>query len=320
MKKEYKYWNWAQEHLIELGVSTDVMNRYNEEHRFYHSWWHIEDLFQQIEKRNLLDNDALFLATIFHDSVYDPKAQDNEEKSANLFLQMYKGDLRIEVEKIILDTKHHRSSGDLSNIFTEMDLDILSRPFNELIEYEHKIFKEFQFVDYETYKEKRIEVLRELQKASEGKLNLESLITYVGSRTPSIGLYCGSFDPFTIGHYNILTKAENIFDKVIIARGKNPDKGEYQYPMPERIQYRQVESYKGLLTDLIKRLGHDVTLVRGLRNATDLQNEMTQFRFLQDMMPNVKMVTIFCDKEFEHISSSAVRQLKSFGKDSKYMA
>lgn len=130
-----------------------------------------------------------------------------------------------------------------------------------------------------------------------------------------VGIYAGSFDPFHLGHYNILKKAEKIFDKVIIARGRNLDKTESSYPMPREL-FGRVLSYDGLLTDFIKMLEsiNDIndetyTVIRGLRNSTDLQYEMTQYRYLQDLMPDINVISIFCDKEFEHISSSGIRML-----------
>jgi len=100
------------------------------------------------------------------------------------------------------------------------DLNILDQPFDKLLEYEKQIFKEYQFVDYKIYKPKRLEVLQQLNK--NGRLNL--LIEHVKQSKPLIGVFCGSFNPFHKGHYNVLQKAEKIFDKVIIAFGKNPDK------------------------------------------------------------------------------------------------
>ena len=131
-----------------------------------------------------------------------------------------------------------------------------------------------------------------------------------------IGLYPGSFNPFHKGHYNILLKAEKIFDKVIIARGINPEKGDSGRLIPKSLDDRTIMSYKGLLTDFIKTLEYDnITVIRGLRNATDLQYEMTQYRYLQDLMPEIQVVSIFCDKEYEHISSSGIRMLFNYGPD-----
>ena len=135
----------------------------------------------------------------------------------------------------------------------------------------------------------------------------------------SVGLYPGSFNPFTKGHYNILVKAEAIFDRVIIARGVNPEKAKATYSLPKILNDRPVIEYGGLLTDYIKSLDYDVTVIRGLRNGTDLQYEITQYRFLQELMPTIKLISIFCDKEYEHISSSAIRYLAAFGKDKDYL-
>ena len=131
-----------------------------------------------------------------------------------------------------------------------------------------------------------------------------------------IGVYARSFNPFHKGHYNILCKAEKIFDKVIIARGINPEKNNVLVPLPKILDDRPVLSYNGLLTDFMTSLEEEnVTLIRGLRNSVDLQFEMNQYRYFQDLMPNIQMVSIFCDKEFEHISSSGIRLLSQFGED-----
>lgn len=103
--------------------------------------------------------------------------------------------------------------------------------------------------------------------------------------------------------------AEQIFDKVIIARGSNPEKQNAEWPVPGLLYYYQFDYYDGLLTDYIKSLNYPVTLIRGLRDANDLQYEVTQLRYLQDLMPDVKVVNIICDKEYSHISSSALRSL-----------
>lgn len=134
-----------------------------------------------------------------------------------------------------------------------------------------------------------------------------------------IAVYPGSFNPFHKGHLNILEKAEKIFDKVIILRGNNLEKNDERLPLPQSIQNRHIIEYSGLLTDsvhgLYQYLGHMPTIIRGLRNSIDLQYEMNQYRYLQELMPEIQMVSIFCDKEFEHISSSGIRTLSKYGSD-----
>jgi pantetheine-phosphate adenylyltransferase len=131
-----------------------------------------------------------------------------------------------------------------------------------------------------------------------------------------VGVYPGSFSPWHKGHLNILEKAEKIFDKVILARGVNPEKKNLIMPLPNSIANRAWMNYDGLLTDFIKNLPYDnITVIRGLRNNVDLQYELNQYRYLQDLMPDIQLISIFCDKEYEHISSSGIRLLTQYGED-----
>ena len=145
------------------------------------------------------------------------------------------------------------------------------------------------------------------------------MIEYVTFRKPSIGVFCGSFNPFHKGHYNVLQKAERIFDKVIISFGKNPDKTNRTWDIPNSIKNRQLTEYNGLLTDFVASLGYDVVVIKGLRNSTDFQYEQNQYRYIQELMPGIKIINIFCDKEFEHISSSGIRTLEKYNKHQSYL-
>ncbi|GAA4309711.1 hypothetical protein GCM10023149_04140 [Mucilaginibacter gynuensis] len=309
------------ERLQELGLSAGLFDYYREPHRFYHTLEHLDDIYQQLQNNNLGDNDALLLATVFHDIIYDPRSATNEEDSAKYFNEVFHGDqvLKDTVTEIIIDTKTHQPKSELSRIFSEADLNILRQPFSKLMVYERQIFKEFQFVDYSIYRQKRVEVLEELRLQVNNPA-LDTLIDYVKAFRPSVAVYPGSFNPFHKGHYNILQKAERIFDKVIIARGVNPGKDAVTRDLPEALKYRQMASYEGLLTDFIDTLDYDVTVIRGLRNGSDLQYELNQYRYLQELSDNkISVTAIFCDMEFEHISSTGIRQLEKYGKAGEYL-
>ena len=96
-----------------------------------------------------------------------------------------------------------------------------------------------------------------------------------------IALFPGSFDPFTAGHLNILTRALTIFDEVIVAVGINQDKRGF-FTMEQRediirqatkgIDGVRIIHYEGLTIDICRELGirH---IVRGVRNMTDFDNE-----------------------------------------------
>lgn len=307
--EQIQYKQFIYEKCIKLGIPHDELLRYDEEHRYYHNIDHIVDMVSNAKDLNILTDD-LFLAIVFHDIIYDPRATDNEEKSAALFSKYFSNTL---IENAILETKSHKYSSDLSKQLCDLDLNVLHSDFKTFMDFEHKIFKEYQFVDYQIYKTERIKILKSLGVKSD-------YINYVENRNVNIGLYCGSFNPFHIGHKNILEKAEKIFDKVIIARGFNPDKTNIQFmSFPDELKYHQKDVYSGLLTDYITNLNYDVTLIRGLRNATDLEYEKIQLQYLKDFKSDINVVSIFCDKEFEHISSSAIRQLQIFNKESKYI-
>lgn len=305
--------------LQDLNFDDIVLKRYQEHHRYYHTVNHLTDVISYLLNENVLD-DELFLASVYHDAVYNPKANDNEEKSAELFLneskhsKLNKSQIDL-VYQLILDTKTHKPSNLKSEFLIQADLNILNQPLSKLLEYEHQIFKEYQFADFKIYQKNRIDVLKQLN--SNGKLN--PLIEYVSSKKPSIGIFCGSFNPFHKGHFNVLQKAERIFDKVIIAFGKNPEKNDRTWDVPEIIKNRQIETYNGLLTDFVQSLNYDVVVVKGLRNSTDFQYEQNQYRYLQELMPGIKIINVFCDKEFEHISSSGIRTLEKFNKHQSYL-
>jgi pantetheine-phosphate adenylyltransferase len=306
--------------LNHLQFNSDVINLYEEPHRFYHTLSHIEDVLKQLYDADLLKHDEVFLAAVFHDIVYNPQSLTNEEDSAEYFLQQAKltaltADQKQHIQQLILDTKSHKPTVNFSEELIKADLSIFNAPFEKLIAYEKQIFKEFQFVDYKDYKPKRIEILSHFNTSG----NLTPLIDYVKAVQPNIGVFAGSFNPFHKGHYNVLQKAEKLFDKVIVSFGKNPDKTERSWPVPKTISNRQQTEYNGLLTDHIDSFGYDVTVVRGLRNSTDFQYEQNQYRYIQELKPDIKIVNIFCDKEFEHISSSGIRTLEKYNKHQSYL-
>lgn len=278
-----------------------IFDNYNGSNRYYHNMNHIFDLLYKAEKRGLLDND-LFLAILFHDVIYDPKRTDNEEQSAELFYSLIPDRL---IYDAIIDTKTHIPTNSISSILCELDMSVLYTDFETFMKNGELIAKEYQYLDWSVYQKNRIAFLE--------KHNVNPIyISAVKNLKPKIAVYPGSFNPFHQGHLNILKKAEAIFDKVIIARGINDEKSANFLPLPQYLENRQLEKYDGLLTDFVSNLGYDVTIIRGLRNTTDLQYELNQYRFLQDLDPSIKVVSIFCDREFEHISSSAIRTLIHF--------
>ncbi len=190
-----------------------------------------------------------------------------------------------------------------------------NKSFYQHLQIEKFYFKTYQHIDYSIYKQERIKHLESINENN----RLDSLINYLQYYSPKIAVFAGSFNPFHKGHFNILEKAERIFDKVMIAFGENPDKLKRTYPIPYTIQSRQIEHYHTLLTDFIAKLPYHVTVIRGLRNSTDFHYEQNQYRYMQELFPRIKIINIFCDKIYEHISSSGIRTLEEYNKHHPYL-
>ena len=136
-------------------------------------------------------------------------------------------------------------------------------------------------------------------------------------------IFPGSFNPFTKGHHDIVSRALTIFDKVVIGIGYNPDK-----PKPEDLQQRieqiaaiykednrvEVAAYDDLTIDFAKR--HDATaIVKGVRNIQDFEYERTQAEYNRMMSDGIETILLFSDPKYSSLSSSIVRTLQKFGKD-----
>lgn len=297
--------------LIKFKIDPNILNKYDESHRYYHNFEHIDMMIKSAMDQNMLYNNLTF-AIIFHDIIYNVGSKTNEEDSANLFKELYKYDSYLEIYEAILSTKDHVPVSLLSEHLIKLDLERLYGDFETFVEDDIKIFKEFQYVDYDEYLKNRISFLEAYGVKQEH-------INYIKYKKPNIAIYAGSFNPFHKGHLNILEKAEKIFDKVIIARGINPNKNNEKFELPKIISNREIIEYNGLLSDLISNFKYNPTLIRGLRNASDLEFEQTQSKFLKELNPNINIVSIFCDVEYQHISSSAIRTLKLYNKESDYL-
>ena len=165
---------------------TTLLSMWNESHRFYHNQNHLLDLMEQInEKKSVLSQkeyEKLLLCDIFHDCIYDPLKNDNEEKSAEFFINccQEKNSDTLEIKQMILDTKTHNSSSKLSELFNSMDMDICNRDYDSLLEWENGIYEEYKSYGNEKYKEGRLKFLESLlDKYVSNTDNLLKLMDYV---------------------------------------------------------------------------------------------------------------------------------------------
>ena len=132
-----------------------------------------------------------------------------------------------------------------------------------------------------------------------------------------VGLYTGSFNPWHDGHYDVLKKALQVFDLVIIAVGVNPEK-EPGLPhltrIPQEIQEDRrvnVILFHDMVVDVIDRW-KPTAIIRGLRNGQDLEYERTQQYWNEDLGCKIPTVYFVSDRKLVHISSSAIRAVRKF--------
>lgn len=140
-----------------------------------------------------------------------------------------------------------------------------------------------------------------------------------------IGIFPGSFDPFTRGHQAIVEEALRLFDKVVIAIGYNTAKRgmltvEARKSLIERVYQNdprvKVTTYTSLTGDEARRVGA-ITMIRSVRNTTDFEYERTLDRINREIYPDLRTIFIIAPTEVEHISSSLVRELHTFNHDTK---
>jgi len=134
---------------------------------------------------------------------------------------------------------------------------------------------------------------------------------------PREAIYAVSADPWTKGHTDIVRRALQIFDHVIVAIGVNPKK-KYSFPLDMRKKMAQyslvdfmdrieVESFEGLLVDYAYMRGIK-TLIRGIRDDIDFNFEKSMFQ-VNISQKGIDEIFLFPSPQYEHISSSAVREL-----------
>ena len=137
-----------------------------------------------------------------------------------------------------------------------------------------------------------------------------------------LALFPGSFDPFTKGHADIVTRALALFDEIIVAVGYNEQKPGWM-PVEERVEkIRQiyaneprvkVESYTGLTVEFAKEKGVNA-IVRGVRTASDFEYEL-QMADVNKQLTGIETVLLPASPQFASLSSSVVRELAHFGQD-----
>lgn len=136
-----------------------------------------------------------------------------------------------------------------------------------------------------------------------------------------ICIYPGSFDPLTLGHVDIIRRACNLFDRVIVAVLHNPAKAGC-FSVEQRLDMircacadlpqTEICAFDGKLVDAVAATGA-AAVIRGLRTVADYESEKTMAQINAQLRPGTETIFLMAKPEHGHISSSAVRELASYG-------
>lgn len=136
-------------------------------------------------------------------------------------------------------------------------------------------------------------------------------------------VYPGSFDPITNGHLSIIRRGLEIFDEVIVAVAKNPEKKEL-FPLEERLELIrrvtkdipgvQVDTFTGLLVDYVVARETNVIL-RGIRALSDFDYEFQLALMNRKLNRKVQSVFLMTDYKWLYVSSTIIKEAASLGGD-----
>lgn len=136
-----------------------------------------------------------------------------------------------------------------------------------------------------------------------------------------VAIYPGSFDPITSGHLNIIRRAANIFDELIVCvmvnAGKHPmftleERTELIRRVTKDIPNITVESSNKLLAEFAREKGSCV-IVKGLRAVSDFENEFQMALINRKINPDLDTMFLTADSEYMYMSSSVVKELGRYG-------
>lgn len=313
-----------------LGFTrTDaVAARYRELQRGYHGIGHLEVLSDRI-RETIADTELrtkLMALVLFHDAIYHPGNPANEAESAALLEghgAAVAPAIREELHAAILETQWKaRPDGALASAFAPFDLASLGhRTMGEHVRDTAALYKEFQYAGLIRFREGRRAFLRSFGNIFPELDGLTQAEAALDAWSPSVLVFAGSLDPFHIGHLDILRRAEQLADQVIVGVGVNMKKQSAALEdrldrLRDQLRFHEVRGFGGLLTQLIVDLRTEgygrVGLVRGLRGSADYRAEKNLARNLEDLLPGIPIALVHGSRGLEHISSSSIREIASF--------
>lgn len=168
---DFAHWNRCCESLGATRGNTGIWHTrllaaWSEPQRAYHTLQHLEECLSLLDSSRCTQPAIVEMALWLHDAVYDPKAGDNEERSADLAVEAVSA-LRLSdslvqnIRRLIILTKTHQAGDGVDDgLLIDIDLAILGQSVERFDQYEEQIRFEYSWVPDEVYREKRVEVLR----------------------------------------------------------------------------------------------------------------------------------------------------------------
>lgn len=136
-------------------------------------------------------------------------------------------------------------------------------------------------------------------------------------------IYPGTFDPVTLGHIDVATRAAKMFDSVVIAVAESPGKKPH-FDLDQRSELARevlshcpnikITSFNGLMVDCARDIGASV-IVRGLRAVSDFDYEVQLANLNRQLNPEVETVFVAAASQYTFVSSSMVREIAALGGD-----
>ena len=135
-------------------------------------------------------------------------------------------------------------------------------------------------------------------------------------------VFPGAFDPFTLGHLDVVRRGAPLFNELIVAVGENPAKEQF-FALDERLEMIRelvrefdnvrVDGYHSLTVEYVKKIGADLIL-RGIRTLSDYHYEFT-LALTNRSVAGVETIFIMSSEQYAHLSSSLIKEVASLGGD-----
>jgi pantetheine-phosphate adenylyltransferase len=145
----------------------------------------------------------------------------------------------------------------------------------------------------------------------------------MSSLNPRVAVYTGTFDPVHRGHLNIIRRGSQLYDRLIVGVGINPDKATL-FDIDERVELLHIVTrefgnvevcqFDGLAVRFVRDAGARI-MIRGLRTLSDMEYEFTMSLMNLHLDPEIETIFLMAKEEFSHVSSSLLRQIAKLGGD-----